>query len=362
MGDRKMNTTRVIHNCHLHLFTIDHVPKRFLPLGLNTIMRPKCVHKPFIWLLKNVNMFSKRDLLHRFANFTETTYKRNQAKVFDIVRSYYPFGTRFVVLPMDMAFMDAGKVPKDLNAQHAELAILRNDYPDNIIPFAAVDPRRKGVDKMLQKLVEKDKFKGVKIYPPLGYRPNDPVLMKKIYPYCLKKNLPVMTHCSRGGVRHKSEPTATTTGYADPDNCVSIMEKFPKLRFCLGHFGGQDDWEKYLSDEWHDNSSPTDKSWLAKIIDIVGSGKYPNLFVDISYTIFSFKENASLLKVLLQNPNFRMQVLFGSDFYMAEQEKFRERRLSIDLRAFLGEDLFWQIAHANPVRYLTGASPSRAKP
>jgi hypothetical protein len=48
------------------------------------------------------------------------------------------------------------------------------------------------------------------------------------------------------------------------------------------------------------------------------------------------------------------KVLFGSDYYMVESEKYSEKRLSIDLRAELGEDKFWQIANVNPKKYLYG--------
>ncbi len=59
-----------------------------------------------------------------------------------------------------------------------------------------------------------------------------------------------------------------------------------------------------------------------------------------------------LLKVLLSNPVIAEKVLFGSDFYMMGTMKFRERDLSIKVRAELGEELFWKIANENPKKYL----------
>ncbi len=84
------------------------------------------------------------------------------------------------------------------------------------------------------------------------------------------------------------------------------------------------------------------------------SGNYPNLYADISYTIFNFQENAPLLKILLQDKSILPKVLFGSDFYMVECEKYSEKRLSTDLRAILGESAFWTIANKNPIKYLNG--------
>lgn len=78
------------------------------------------------------------------------------------------------------------------------------------------------------------------------------------------------------------------------------------------------------------------------------------MYADISYTIFNFQENAPLLKILLEDDDIAPKVLFGSDYYMVESEKYSEKRLSIDLRFALGENFFWEIASANPQKYLYG--------
>jgi predicted TIM-barrel fold metal-dependent hydrolase len=56
--------------------------------------------------------------------------------------------------------------------------------------------------------------------------------------------------------------------------------------------------------------------------------------------------------VLLSKKEIREHVLFGSDYYMVEQEEITEKEASILLRSRLGEDLYKQIAHTNPKRYL----------
>jgi predicted TIM-barrel fold metal-dependent hydrolase len=86
--------------------------------------------------------------------------------------------------------------------------------------------------------------------------------------------------------------------------------------------------------------------------------KYPNLYTDISYTIFMprirglYIDLVDYLKVLLSSPNIRESVLFGSDYYMVEQEEITEKESSILLRSRLGEDLFKQIAYTNPKKFL----------
>ncbi|MGR3320209.1 MAG: amidohydrolase family protein [Candidatus Anammoxibacter sp.] len=340
-----------IYNCHMHIFTIDHVPEKFLPFGMASLMKLKWIRRPLTFSLAVINPFSSRDFFHRYSNFVKLSYKKNQENVFKIVRSYYPLDTKFVVLPMDMAHMGAGVVPRNIVEQHDELAKLRELYPEQIIPFAAIDPRRPQVLEMLKDLVENKYFKGIKIYPPLGYMPGDEKL-DDIYSYAQDKNIPVMTHCSRGGIRHKKLQKKDTIKFADPDNYKRIMEKYKNLRFCMGHFGGGQDWEKYLLEPWDESSNEESRSWLSKILDMIRSGKFPNLYADISYTIFHFLENTMILKVLLEDERVRDKVLFGSDFYMVEQEKFQERKLSILLRGVIGEDLFKRISEINPKRYL----------
>jgi hypothetical protein len=45
------------------------------------------------------------------------------------------------------------------------------------------------------------------------------------------------------------------------------------------------------------------------------------------------------------------KVLFGTDFYMLQKD-YKERRFGIDLRGYLTEDEYWQIAEVNPKRFL----------
>lgn len=340
-----------IHNCHLHIFTVDHVPVNFLPFGLSSLMKVPLLRVPLRLILVNLNPLSNRDMFERYSNFIKISTNKSQEDVFKIVRSYYPLDTKFVVLPMDMAYMDAGRVPVDIDAQHEELFKLCQNYRNQIIPFVAIDPRRPCALNTLKELVERKGFKGVKIYPALGYRPNHPNL-HPIYEYAQEKNIPIMTHCSKGGVRNKKISAKQAAILTDPSNYIEIMTTYPNLRICMGHCGGDEDWQQYLNQPWDESSGDESKSWLSKILDIMRSGKYPNFFADISYTIFKFEENSQILKVLLQDKNVRTQMLFGSDFYMVEQEEFLERRLSMSLRATLGEDLFTQIAETNPKRYL----------
>ena len=341
---------KIIYNCHNHTFTHENIPNGYFPLFLV----PAARIAPLRWVLRGVMKviipWSKNDKVHRYSAFIKAAYRETQEENLNYLAGYYPEETKFIVLPMDMAYMGAGKVKEDIDAQHNELARLakKSEYNKILIPFAHIEPRRPGALDRLKSLVEDHNFKGVKIYPTLGYGPDHDVLMTEIYPYMVERNIPLMAHCSPGSVNSKDISRDEAYAFADPYKYRSVMEAFPELRICLGHFGGIGEWRRHIN-EPKDSKNPT---WLTKIRKLIKSGDYPNLYTDISYTIFNYQENVPLLKILLEDDEILEKVLFGSDFYMVESEKYSERRLSTDLRYALDETKFWKIANENPKAYL----------
>lgn len=360
----------IIYNCHTHLFTINHIPDRFIPKLVMWLVKKKITRK----IARLIIPFTDRDLIDRYINFVEVTLRGEQIEVLTKLQGYFPNGavdqTKFVVLPMDMEFMRAGKVKIDLNQQHEELdSLVQSGHP--IIPFIGTDPRRENIFDFVKKWHSRG-FKGIKLYPPLGYYPNDSRL-DNIYEYAEKSNIPIMAHCSKGGVHIKKvtkemlkEPNPIgrpvkkqkakhfSDLYTDPANYDPISKKYPKLRICLAHFGGGDEWEKYMLTSWDSSMPDTEKSWFSVIIDLML--KHDNIYADISSTLFEDSDRIDLLKVLLENPKLRERILFGSDYYMMEQVKPLERKKSIEIRSKLGPNLFKQIAFTNPGRYLNGES------
>jgi hypothetical protein len=73
---------------------------------------------------------SRRGKLTRYAQILHFSYERgDQEGVFKLLRSCYPQGTRFVVFPMDMEYMNAGRVSQPIAVQHGQLAELRDKFP-----------------------------------------------------------------------------------------------------------------------------------------------------------------------------------------------------------------------------------------
>ena len=346
------------------------MPDQFVPSPVGPLLRVGWLRRPLFAVVRRLD-FGRRSRLARYARILEVSHK-GQEEAFKTVRRFYPYGTRFVVLPMDMEYMGAGKVKEPIDEQHAKLReLLRKDeYSDLVIPFAAVDARRDGVVEKTVRLIEEDGFRGIKLYPPIGYHPNDPAL-RPLYAYAAERGIPVMTHCSRpAAVQYRGQVTERMrtdpvtgerlslgrkellTRFTDPDSYVPILGEHPKLKICLAHFGGEGDWKAHLEQPWDAESPIGEKSWLAKIMDLLRSGAHENLYTDISYTVFADEEYVHLLKVLLSDERVSRRVLFGSDFYVVENAKLEERRISVRLRSVLGEKLFWRIAHDNPREYL----------
>jgi uncharacterized protein len=360
-------------NCHTHTFTHDHVPARFVPFPVGWLLRIGWLRRALLRVVQHFDR-GRRTRVARYARILETSYNCTQAQIFETLRGYYPKGTRFVVLPMDMVHMGLGKVAQSIDQQHDELRKLA-ELPDNrglVIPFAAVDPRHEDILPKTKNRLEHEGFRGIKLYPPIGYHPYDDRI-RELYPYAAERGIPVLSHCSRpAAVQFHGEPTERmqkdpVTGhqlnlgreelltlFTDPDSYKPILDANPTLRLCLAHFGGAGDWQKYLDRPW-DPTRDDDRaqmSWLSTILDMLKSGKYENLYVDVAFTVFADDEFVHLLKVLLVDERVRSRVLFGSDFYVVEDAKIEERRLGVRMRSVLGEELFRTISRVNPRNWL----------
>jgi len=340
-----------ITNCHIHTFTAQHVPENFPFPGAKYIRKTPGIIRGLGWAARLLGQEQLSDQLQRLYQFQQQGARETQQEILDDVSKYYPSDTRFVILPMAMQNIGFGSVPVDLRAQHDELAQMRDtaNPPGSVLPFATVDPRDPdSVRECLRALTEL-KFKGLKIYPRLGFAPDHQRLMEDIYPLVDRLGLPVMTHCSRGGVQGSDVCDYQGDQYTRPHAYLPVLRKFPQMRLCLAHFGGQVDWTAYA------NARETrgGENWMTQIREMIGSGAYPNLWTDISYTLFQFDDFAPILRLLLRGTDpasqrLHARVLFGSDFYMTRQEELSERAVSIRLRDTLGDNLFKQIAQTNP--------------
>ncbi len=356
----------IIHNIHCHIFTIDYLPKKFIGWYLPTSMvRIKWIAKPLFKIVKKI--------APRMAGFVYSAQKKDQYAIFNELRGYYPKSTKFCPLTIDFDFMNAGDARKDFLTQLEDVTALRDYYESKnlpvLLPFISVDPRRVGLTKLVKQYIEDHRFAGIKLYPALGFFPDDERLME-IYKYAEENQIPITTHCIPKNKTHfRYKPTKKMIEKAKkrfsffdkkdskkaydfakylnhPDNYKYILERFPKLKINLAHFGGNQEWNKYL--DVSDENFQEERNWYSIIRKMLV--KYDNVYADISFTVQDDKLYP-LLRNLLKTPTTKEKVLFGSDFYMLQKD-YSERRFGIDVRGYLDDNEFWLIAEQNPKKFL----------
>lgn len=202
-----------------------------------------------------------------------------------------------------------------------ELEALAEKYPGQVHPFLAVDPRRIGIMKLVEMKINKGKgpFKGVKIYPPLGYLPTHPNL-EPVFDYCEKYDVPITLHCSPGGMQNfrQKNYVRSATGdnhwedfksvsgnksryYTAPEKWLPVLTRFPNLRINFAHFGGGD------------QLAVNETAWMKDIINIIQ--KHALVYTDISY--HAKKElPAKILEIVRQNECLMSKLMFGTDYIM----------------------------------------------
>jgi predicted TIM-barrel fold metal-dependent hydrolase len=250
-------------------------------------------------------------------------------------------------------------------------------------------------------------FSGIKLYPALGFFPFDPRLAD-LYAYAQTNQLPVITHVTRVGSQYignritdlipespamllpvpavaavdeakrsieariaayykKEWIQNSDTGdndyacdlFSHPENYIPVLETFPQLKICLAHMGGSNEIakprDKKAERMLRKIREVDNRLWFDRIRELMVH--YPNIYTDISYTVSELDRPEILTKVNAffettdnyGNP-LSKRVLFGTDFFMTEQEKCES-----DLYKLAGEylkDYFDAITRVNPQEFL----------
>jgi predicted TIM-barrel fold metal-dependent hydrolase len=207
--------------------------------------------------------------------------------------------------------------------------------------------------QVMRDAIEQRGFVGVKLYPPMGFRPygnNDKMdfppdlvtlckghpgraldeALWKVYDYCNRYEVPIMAHCA--------DSIGSRPNYAlrsSPDYWELVLKKFKKLRLNLAHFGGIWDYvcdpKCDLSCAWTDKM---DKDWPDKIAKLVD--KYDNLFVDVgdfSGVLMRWNSETCMTKEILtkltdlvgSHQKLRSRIMYGSDWMLLDGEPQNER-------------------------------------
>lgn len=102
---------------------------------------------------------------------------------------------------------------------------------DRFVPFFSMDPHKDAATGSFSRAVMDWGMKGLKLYPPTGFYPDDPCC-DPLYAICLDHGLPV--------VFHGTTSPFSTTPYCHPEGFVRLAKKYSALRIVIAHSGGLD--------------------------------------------------------------------------------------------------------------------------
>jgi len=134
-----------------------------------------------------------------------------------------------VILPLDFEFMRGGQgfTFRDFNDLAGRYA---REYPERIIPFAGVDPRRgaAAVDE-LRRCVEEMGFRGLKLWTVMGFMPNDENYYP-LYEEAARLGVTVLVHTGLG-------PGETYLETCRPLYVDKPAVDFREVNFIMAHVG-----------------------------------------------------------------------------------------------------------------------------
>lgn len=158
-------------------------------------------------------------------------------------------------------------------------------HPDRFIIFAGYHPERGQAGmELLKKGMEDYGFCGVKLYPPYGFKINDPRL-DECYKYCDNLGVPILVHTgfSLKGLENEN---------AEPHALSQVAEQYQNINFIMAHAG-------------------------YKLIDTLIQNLLlkNNIYADISgfQTRLNSENGQESLKLIFEEP-YNSKILFGSDW------------------------------------------------
>lgn len=134
---------------------------------------------------------------------------------------------RAVLLIVDFGLVMESATPQEMAAVHDAI---RRRHPGRFHVFMGIDPRR-GAEgaELFERTIAEYGFEGLKLYPPCGFSPSDPIL-DPYYEICQDRKLPVFLHTG---------PTVRALEFrpAHPIEVDGAARRFPRVNFILGHGG-----------------------------------------------------------------------------------------------------------------------------
>lgn len=278
-------------------------------------------------------------------------FVQDQRTIFQRLLRTYPGTDLFTPLMMDMWKWFADPETCSPRRQMEDLAELVLQSGGRLHPVVAFDPRRQAEDgtslTLVRDAIEKHGFVGVKLYPPMGYRPtsNDTTLgadgrpygragedydraLRRLYEYCDETDVPITVHTALGG----AEAHDGSGEYSDPRYWKPVLQRHPRLRINFAHFGGY----------WH--LAHRSLGWAKTIVDLMD--QYSNVYADTGFhLVFNPRQRPRnrryfdhLGTIFEQRPASRGRILYGSDWHMyvalKHTDRYQDRFRTVFMRRF----------------------------
>ncbi len=221
---------------------------------------------------------------------------------------------------------------------------------------------------LLDHAVETRGFGGVKLYPPLGYKPfnNDPGArfgakpgqrasgaqidraLANLYDWSLRKGVPIKAHAT-----HSNDAGQCTARFGSPAHWRPVLSRWKGLRLNLAHFGGFDE------SRGHTACDAGSTDWEAIIATTIDTA--PGLYADLGFwtdaITGSSRDRSAVrrkLRALLSSyPSLQDRLMFGTDWSMVGRDPIHPDYIgqvrSVARRTGLNEDRFFR---ANALTYL----------
>ena len=133
---------------------------------------------------------------------------------------------KIVLSALDLGFTLVG-----YRGTNETVEYLYKKMSDKIIPFAYLDPRNSNSVRNLDFWITKRKFKGLKLYPGIGYYPDDH-RFKAFFKRAEELQIPVLFHSGLNAPNPFLNPK-----YSHPIYLAALLARYPKLKIVAAHFG-----------------------------------------------------------------------------------------------------------------------------
>ncbi|MFS4494706.1 amidohydrolase family protein [Maribacter sp. 2308TA10-17] len=269
----------------------------------------------------------------------------NEQKIINILLREYRHIDHFVFHMMDADYLfKKGRPSKMLFSKQIEnMEAVIQKYGDRFIGFIPFNPNRKKSLEYISEAFTRGYFKGIKFYPPLGYRPIDDknAKYKERIDELFKKygdgTVPFFTHCTPSGF--ESIPNWSGRN-ANPIYWEERLKINLNLKVCLGHAGGDAGWFDDFNENdifpYYNQKFIKDGKEIIECIRPYGKKvyelctTYKNVYCEVGFLahnndpgkLNNFKKRMEYLlsKDSQKNYAFGSKIMYGSDWHILYNE------------------------------------------